>query len=196
MLRSEPEFRSTTVSLVLNKKHLRSISPETRRRVLEAASELKYQPNVHARRLALRRSNSVGMIISETSNPFFADIIRGSEKLALERGLDQILFNTEYEPARIEAAVRKIIMEKARGVAVMTSMFDEEYVQQLVRNGIRVVLLNAGPSHPKIRRIEIDYSSGVADAIDYLRGLGHRRFGGHHRAVTVAISSKNSRNTH
>ena len=145
----------TTVSLVLNKPHLRSIPPETRQRVLDAMRALKYQPNIHARRLASRHSNTMGMIVSEISNPFFAEIILVFERSASERGLDQILCNTEYEPAGIEAAVRRMIMEKARGVAVMTSSFDEQYVEELVRNRIHVVLLNPGPPHPRIRRIQM-----------------------------------------
>ena len=166
----------TTVSLVLNKKHVRSISRETRRRVLEASRELKYHPNIHARRLASRRSNTVGLIISEISNPFFADVIRAFEMSASQRGLDLILFNTEYEPARVEAAVRKMVEEKVQGVAVMTSMFDEVNVEELVRNRIHVALLNPGPSLPRVRRIEVNYSTGVAAAIRHLLDLGHRTF--------------------
>jgi LacI family transcriptional regulator len=166
----------TTVSLVLNKKHIRSISRETRRRVLEASRELKYHPNIHARRLALRCSSTVGLIISELSNPFFADVIRAFEKSASQRGLDLILFNTEYEPARVEAAVRKMVEEKVQGVAVMTSMFDEVNVEELVRNRIHVALLNPGPSLPRVRRIEINYSTGIAVAIKHLLDLGHRTF--------------------
>jgi len=166
----------TTVSLVLNKKHIRSISRETRQRVLEASRELKYHPNIHARRLALRCNNTVGLIISEISNPFFADVIRAFERSASQRGLDLILFNTEYESARVEAAVRKMVAEKVQGVAVMTSMFDEVNVEELVRNRIHVVLLNPGPSLPRVRRIEINYSTGVVAAIKHLLDLGHRTF--------------------
>ncbi|MGH9453099.1 MAG: LacI family DNA-binding transcriptional regulator [Terriglobia bacterium] len=167
----------TTVSHVINRTHIRSISSGTRQRVLEAAKKLNYQPNVHARRLALRRSNTVGLIISEISNPFFADVIQSFEKAASERGLDLLLFNTEYEPARIEAAVRRMVMEKVRGVAVMTSMFDEAHAHELTRNRMNVVLLNRGPVQPRIRRIQLNFSSGVAQAVDHLLELGHRSFG-------------------
>ena len=167
----------TTVSHVLNRTHVRSISSGTRQRVLEAAKKLHYQPNVHARRLALSRNNTVGLIISEISNPFFADVIQSFEKSAAERGMDLLLFNTEYEPARIEAGVRRMVMEKVRGVAVMTSMFDEAYAQELTRNRAHVILLNEGPVHPRIRRIQLNFSPGVAQAVEHLLELGHRTFG-------------------
>ncbi len=178
----------TTVSHVLNRTHIRSISSGTRQRVLEAARKLHYQPNVHARRLALRRSNTVGLIISEISNPFFADVIQSFEKAATERGLDLLLFNTEYEPARIEAAVRRMVMEKVRGVAVMTSMFDEARAQELTRSRMPVVLLNEGPFHPRIRRIQLNFSTGVAQAVDHLIELGHRTFG----IITGPLRSKSA----
>lgn len=167
----------TTVSLVLNNPRLRSIPPKTRRRVLEAARALDYHPNIHARRLASRESKTVGIVISEISNPFFADIIQAFDRAASERGLDQILFNTEYESSRMEAAVRRMIVEKVRGVAMITSTFHEEYLKELRRNSINVVLLNPGPCHPRVRRILIDYSSGVTEALDHLLELGHRIFG-------------------
>jgi DNA-binding LacI/PurR family transcriptional regulator len=167
----------TTVSHVLNRTHIRSISSGTRQRVIDAAKKLNYQPNVHARRLALRRSNTVGLIISEISNPFFSDVIQSFEKAAASRELDILLFNTEYDPARIEAAVRKMVMEKVRGVAVMTSMFDEAYARELARNRMNVVLLNPGPAHPRLRRIQLNFATGVAQGVDHLLELGHRTFG-------------------
>jgi len=69
----------TTVSHVSNRKRGFSVSAETRQRVLDAARALKYRPNVHARRLAQTQSSTMGLIISEISNPYFPEIIHGFE---------------------------------------------------------------------------------------------------------------------
>jgi LacI family transcriptional regulator len=167
----------TTVSHVLNKTRRHSVSAETRRRVLEAARDLNYHANVHARRLAMRRSNSLGLIISELSNPFFPDIISSFERAAQERGFDLLLCNTEYEPARMEAAVRRMLDDKVRGVAVLTSMFDGSYAKELADRRVPVLTLNAGPAHPRIRQIEIGFSEGMGEAVDHLLKLGHQAFG-------------------
>src|ERR1700682_225597 len=74
----------STGSFVLNKKRIKSISPETSRRVWAVAQELNYHVNVHARRLARGQSNLVGLIISEIANPFFPDVIRGFELAATQ----------------------------------------------------------------------------------------------------------------
>jgi len=76
------DVSKATVSRVLNKE--RYVDPETRKRVLEAARQLNYYQNVHARRLARGRSDLFGLIISEIANPFFPEVIRGFEAAALE----------------------------------------------------------------------------------------------------------------
>lgn len=167
----------TTVSQVLNRKRGFSVSPETRQRVLDAVSELKYRANVHARHLAQRQSSAAGLIISEISNPYFPDIIRGFEKAASERGLELLLCNTEYECTRVEAAVHKMIDDKVRGVAVMTSMFDESYARELIAHRIPVVLLSSSLKHPLLRQVQVDYSKGFSAALEHLLSLGHQSFG-------------------
>ena len=167
----------STVSFVLNKKRGKSISRETTERVWAAARDLNYHINVHARLLARGQSNFVGLIISEIANPFFPDVIRGFESAAHQRGLELILCNTEYEPDRMQAAVAKMLSEGVRGVAVMTSTLSEEQLKELTSRRIPVVLLSVGPNSPRARRIEIDFATGMLEAIDHLLSLGHKSFG-------------------
>jgi LacI family transcriptional regulator len=167
----------STVSFVLNKKRSSSISPATSKRVWAAAQDLNYHVNVHARRLARGRSNYVGLIISEIANPFFPDVIKGFETAASARGLELLLCNTEYQPERMAAAVNKMLGEGVRGVAIMTSTFGEEQLKALASRRIPVVLLSVGPNSPRARKIEINFSKGILQAIDHLIALGHRKFG-------------------
>jgi LacI family transcriptional regulator len=167
----------STVSFVLNKKRGNSISPATSKRVWAAAQELNYHVNVHARRLARGHSNFVGLIISEIANPFFPDVIRGFETAASDRGFELLLCNTEYQPERMAAAVNKMLGEGVRGVAIMTSTFGEEQLKALASRRIPVVLLSVGPNSPRAREIEIDFSTGMLQAIDHLIALGHKNFG-------------------
>ena len=109
----------TTVSHVVNK--TRQVAPETRRRVLEVIRDTNFYKNVHARRLARGGSDFFGLIVSDIGNPFFPEIIKSFETAALDRGFDLLLCNTNYDPHRTQAAVRKMIENKVRGVAVMTS---------------------------------------------------------------------------
>jgi DNA-binding LacI/PurR family transcriptional regulator len=163
-----------TVSRVLN--NGKFIDPETRQRVLEVARQLKYYQNVHARRLAHGRSDLFGLIISEIANPFFPEVLRGFEEAALAKGFEILLCNTEYGPERIDAAVRKMIENKVRGAAVMTSVMDAEHIEELVSHDIATVLLDQSRSERYLSSIRIDYSGAVSQVIDHLWALGHRRF--------------------
>lgn len=167
----------STVSFVLNKKRRKSISPETTKRVWATAQALNYHVNIHARRLARGQSNFVGLIISEIANPFFPDVIKGFETAASERGLELLLCNTEYQPERMAAAIDKMLGENVRGVALMTSTFEEKHLKALARQRIPVVALSVGPHSPQARKLEIDFSTGMLQGIDHLAALGHRRFG-------------------
>jgi LacI family transcriptional regulator len=164
----------TTVSHVLNK--TRHVAPDTRQRVLEAVRLLSYYKDAHARRLARGHSDFLGLIVSDIGNPFFPEVIKSFEAAALARGLDLLLCNTNYEPERTEAAVRKMIENKVRGVAVMTSEWGTSLVKNLVTHHVPVVFLDLGTVGKYTSNIRVDYSRGIYQAIDHLHGLGHREF--------------------
>ena len=86
---------------------LQSVSPETRKRILAIVEELGYRPNQHARSLARGSSNALGVIVSEIANPFFPEIIHRFETLAMAKGLESQLVNTEYNDRRARSAVHQ-----------------------------------------------------------------------------------------
>src|SRR5262249_32070432 len=143
-----------TVSRVLN--NTQYISPETERRVLEVVRQLNYHKNVHARRLATGRSDLFGLVISEISNPYFPEIIRGFQAIAWEQRFDVLLCNTEYDPQRTRSAIRKLIESDVRGVAIMTSSVDQTMTSELTAAGIGLVFCNLGPAQRLVSNISID----------------------------------------
>lgn len=162
-----------TVSRVLNKTQY--ISPATEQRVLEVVRQLNYYKNVHARRLSTGRSDLFGLVISEIANPYFPEIIRGFQAAAWDRGVDVLLFNTEYHLARTESVIRKLIESDVRGVAIMTSSFDKSTTADLTAAGIGIVFCNLAPPERLISNISIDYQRGISQAIEHVFALGHRR---------------------
>ncbi|HVT93476.1 MAG TPA: LacI family DNA-binding transcriptional regulator [Bryobacteraceae bacterium] len=161
-----------TVSHVLNK--TRYTSPETERKVLNAVRELNYHTNVHARRLAMKRSDLFGLVISEIANPYFPEIIKGFQTAAWERGFDVLLCNTEYSAERTKASVRKLIESDVRAVAIMTSAVDRDATAALTEAGAGLVFYNAGSPEELVSTITINYLSGISQAIRHAMGLGHR----------------------
>jgi len=162
-----------TVSRVLSKSPY--ISAKTVNRVMAAVEKLQYHRNVHARRLAIGRSDLFGLVISEITNPFFAELIRGFQAAAWEHGFDVLLLNTEYDDARAEAVISKLIENSVRGVAVMTSSLPDSAIAMLTEKNIAVAALNPVPVDRLVSTISIDYQQGLDQAIEHVASLGHRR---------------------
>ena len=162
-----------TVSRVLSKSPYISVGTATR--VMNAVAELRYHRNVHARRLAIGKSDLFGLVISEIANPYFAEIIRGFQSVAWDRGFDVLLLNTEYDDKRKDAVMRKLIENDVRGVAIMTSSLDEGTIPPLTDAGIGVVFCNLVPAERLVSNITIDYERGLIEAIEHVASLGHRR---------------------
>ncbi len=88
-----------TVSLVLGKGSTGRVAEETRDRVLRAAEELGYRPNLLARGLVRQRSYALGLIVPDLSNPFFVDVVAGAQKVASKEGYALWLCETRHTPA-------------------------------------------------------------------------------------------------
>ncbi len=164
---------TATVSRVLSKSPY--ISEETIRRVMSAVDEMHYHRNVHARRLAIGKSDLFGLVISEIANPFFSEIIRGFQSEAWDRGFDVLLLNTEYSEQRTEAVLRKLIENNVRGVALMTSSLPDAAVATLTQEGIAVVLGSGAKPGRLVSSVNIDYERGLSQAIEHVAALGHCR---------------------
>jgi LacI family transcriptional regulator len=167
----EAGVSTATVSHVINK--TRYVSDETRERVLRAIERCGYYPNAHARSLASGRSNTLGLIISDISNPFFPELVKSIERAAFERGYDLILSNTNYEAARTSSYVQRLIERQVAGVALMTSELDTALVGELARRRVCVVFLDLGSAGHCMSNIVVDYERGIEEAIAHLVALGH-----------------------
>jgi len=163
---------TATVSHVIN--NTKYVTDETRESVLSAIKEINYYPNVNARSLALGRTNIIGLLISDISNPFFPELVKSIESSAFEHGYNVILFNTNYDAARASELVDRLIGLKVAGVALMTAEFDSTLIQEMVRKRIPVVSQNFGRVNENMHSVIIDFTVGMDEAVRHLASLGHR----------------------
>jgi LacI family transcriptional regulator len=162
-----------TVSRVLNKTHY--ISVETSQRVLDVVNQLHYHKNIHARRLSTGQSNLFGLVISEITNPYFPELIKGFQAAAWDRGFDVLLCNTEYNQERTKLVITKLRENDVRGVAFVTASVDKGMTAELTAAGIGVVFCNLGPAETLVSNVSINYQGGISQAIEHVVRLGHRR---------------------
>ena len=164
---------TATVSRVVN--GTAAVDPRTEKRVRAAIARTGYYPNTHARTLGTGKSHIYGLIISDIENPFFPELVKCFERLAVQHGYEVLIGNTDYQADRMEVCVRRMLERKVDGVAIMTSEMDSELVQMLNGRGIPIVFLDTGAVSHGISNISVDYNIGVDQAIDHLTVLGHRR---------------------
>lgn len=164
----------STVSHALN--GTKKVAAKTRQKIETAIAELNYFRDSDARRLARGKSNFLGLIISDIENPFYAGLIKAFETAAIDSGYEMLLCTTNYDPARMKNAFRKMIENKSSGVAVMTSRVDPKMANQLAEQGIVSVFLDSGKPGPLRSNLRMDYTKGAQGATNYLHNLGHRDF--------------------
>src|SRR3990172_7054865 len=129
-----------TVSRVINDKG--DVSSETRERVLQIISALEYRPSGIARSLATKETCTIGLVVPEVSNPFFADITRGVEGLAYLKGYHVFLCNTEEDPQRELAVIQSLEVKRVDGLILCSSRLGEEKLVDILANMPPVVLIN------------------------------------------------------
>src|SRR5437660_8140660 len=164
---------TATVSHVINK--TRFVSDDTKRQVLNAIERVGYAPNVHARNLASGRSRTLGLIISDITNPFFPDLVKSIQERALELGYDIVILNTNYEPERDAPYVQRLLELQVRGVMILTTEMDPSVIERLSSRRIAVAFLDIGRVGPHTSNIRVDYEHGVHEAVEHLLQLGHRQ---------------------
>jgi LacI family transcriptional regulator len=163
---------TATVSRTINGSD--KVTPKTKERVQRAIDELKFYPNTWARALGSGRSSLYGLIISDITNPFFPELVKSFEDMAVQHGQDVLVANTNYDPARMEVCVSRMLQRKVDGVAIMTSEMDERLITEFESRQIPLVFLDTGNVRDLASNIVVDYAAGVQDAVTHLAGLGHR----------------------
>lgn len=174
---------TSTVSRVLNK--LDVVKSSTRARVMKAAEELNYHPNLHARSLARGKTRLLGIIVSNMENPFFLDIYRTLEADARSRGYEVVVANTDYQSEQLVASVQLMIGLRVAGLAAIVSEMEDHLIQLLTASRIPVAFYDVGTPQKNITNIRVDYRKGIKKTVSYLSSLGHRRmaFIGHHSTL-------------
>ena len=162
-----------TVSRAVN--HISTVNADLAKKVWKAIEEVGYLPNTQARALVSGRSRTLGLIVSEITNPFFPELVQEFENLAVAQGYEVLIGSTNYETARTELLIRRMLQRNVDGVAVMTFGIEEELVQKLVEREFPLVFVDAGPALPNIRILKVDYAEGIRQAVQHLAALGHRR---------------------
>lgn len=164
-----------TVSRVINDKE--GVSAVTRQRVLDQIELLGYRPSSIARGLATRRTGTLGLVVPDVANPFFADVAQGVEHVAYAEGYNVFLCNTEEDPKRELAVLDSLEEKRVDGLVLCSSRLGEDNLRAVVSRHPTVVLVNRKLVEEGLHSVLLDDEAGGRLSAQSLLKAGHRAFG-------------------
>lgn len=165
----------TTVSHVVNE--TRPVSDELRQRVLAAMDELGYQPNRLARSLRCGETHTIGIVVPDSANPFFAEVARGIEDTSFEHRYSLILCNSDGDLEK-ELFYTNVLTEKqVDGILFVAAGVSTEHIRALQERGMPVVVVDREIPSVSVDEVLTDNARGGWLAARHLLELGHHRFG-------------------
>jgi len=172
----ESGVNTSTVSRALNNGY--GVKDKTRKHVMEVANRLNYRTNQVARGLVTGQSHTIGLVVSDIRNSFFAEFSRGAEDAARREGYDLILCNSDLKAEKQMAYFDSLLSKRVEGI-VMNSVATLSRAQQdqLWAAGVPIVLLNRSSDYRRFSTVLADNLQGGEIAGNYLIDLGHTRVG-------------------
>lgn len=149
------------------------IKPETREAVLKAAEAVGYERNHLAVGMRSGRSGTIGLIIPDIANAFWAEVARGAQDRAEAHGRSLLLFNSDWSVERETAHLRS--MRKARVEGIVVNRVAERFKDMRLRGMPLVMIGSSAALFPDVSNVSSNIEQGVRLAGEYLRRHGHER---------------------
>ena len=165
----------TTVSHVVNK--TRFVSDEATAKVNSVIEELGYYPSAVARSLKNDQTFTIGMIVPNNSNPYFAELLHEIETNCFQRGYNIILCNTDDNPVQQATAIRVLMEKRVDGLIVNSVGFDRDLVNLLSWCHLPKIVIDRELPELTVDLVKANHEKGSAMAVEHLVQLGHSKIG-------------------
>ncbi len=166
---------TTTVSHVIN--GTRFVDLQTEERVRGAITQLGYRPNLLARSLRRQETHTIGLLVPDNSNPFFAEVARVIEDAGFAQGYSVILCNSDLSEAKQAAYLDVLLSKRVDGLLLVSSVAQPGPLEQIGAAGVPVVVVDRDVSDFPVDQVMVANDDGGYLAGQYLVRLGHRRIG-------------------
>jgi len=162
-----------TASRAINSKS--DINEETKKRVLQVAQELGYVRNATAVALRTRKTGTIGVVIADNRNPFYAELLNGIEVAAREKNYHIILANTQRDYKKEEEAINLLLTKRVDGLLITPVQDKDEDIKNLLDANIPFVVVGRDFENIEIDAVFNDEVKGGFLATEYLIKKGHKR---------------------
>jgi len=166
-----------TASRAINQKP--GVSEDVRQRILALAAEMGYRPNAIARSLATRQTTTIGLVVPDITNPFFAQVARGVEDAAFENQYSVFLLNTNEDRQRESAALDSLWQKDIDGIILCSSRLTEAELTAQIQRFPALVLINREVKNPpaNLVTINVDDRQIARLAVEHFLADGRRQIG-------------------
>lgn len=161
-----------TVSRALNGRP--DVSEATRTLVMAVAERLDYRPNQLARGLRQQRTATIGVVVADLANPFFAEVVEGIERTTYHEGYSIILANTEENQDREQQAVRTLVERQVDGILIAPTQSSDDAIRYLMQRQVPFVLLARFFEGLDVPAVINDDREGARLAVRHLVQRGHK----------------------
>jgi DNA-binding LacI/PurR family transcriptional regulator len=171
-------FSVSTVSIVLSEAPLSpNVAAATREQIRAMARQLGYHPDAYARSLRRRRSQTIGVLAFDLSDPFCTLIVRGIQAGLQPAGYVPMLMDAQTQRKLFDSYFQLILERRAEGVIVIGSWIFEEanLLADIEKNHVPIVIVGRDLTSRRISSVAVDNECGGALAMRHLCDLGHRR---------------------
>lgn len=165
----------TTVSHVVN--DTRYVSDELRGRVREAMDALGYRPNRLARSLRRGETHTIGVVVPDSSNPFFAEVARGVEDASFAQRYSVILCNSDGDLEKELFYTNVLTARQVDGILFVAAGVSTEHIRKLQQDRVPVVVVDREIPEVSVDKVLTDNVHGGEIVTRHLSDLGHRRIG-------------------
>lgn len=172
----EAGVSTALVSFVMNgkgKEH--RVSERMIEHIQAVAKKLDYLPNASARALRSGKTNTIGVIVSDISNPFFSEIVRCIEDLAFAKGWSVLFGSTDEHPAKMERLIHAIQNKGVDGWIIVPSVGAESILEPLVQTNVPIVLLERKVPGLDLPFVCLDNVGAITQAVRHLMDQDYRR---------------------
>jgi LacI family transcriptional regulator len=161
-----------SVSRALNGRD--NVTDETRHRILDVATKLRYRPNDAARSLITKRTQTIGAVLPDLHGEFFSELIRGIDVAARAQGLHLLVSSSHGDVDEATAAIRAM-QGRVDGLLVMSPHVDASFLHESLPEALPAVLMNAPQDRSRFPTLNLDNHGGAVAMTRHLLGRGHRR---------------------
>lgn len=168
----------TLVSLVLNDRgDEKGINKDTQQRVRDKVKELNYKPNQFARGLRMGKSNTIGFIVADISNSFYAKMCRSIEDHCNINGYNLIICSSDENPEKESELIQMLIDRQVDGLIISTTQSNNSDIITLKKNDFPFVLIDRNIPKIKTNYVVVDNKQGAKNVVEHLINLGNRKIG-------------------